>query len=106
MSSSPSRRSMALNATSVAAAVACEPASGTITATAGRFDASMTADRRPRRPFRSVAFVLALPYPATVGGAERWVDETARALAGKVDLTVHYMTAPGQEPQAADYNRC
>lgn len=46
----------------------------------------------------SVAFVLSLPYPATVGGAERWVDEAARALASKVDLTVHYMTGPGRAP--------
>jgi glycosyltransferase involved in cell wall biosynthesis len=33
-----------------------------------------------------------------VGGAERWVLEAARALAAKVDLTVHYMTAPGRTP--------
>ena len=44
----------------------------------------------------SVAFVLGLPYPQQVGGAERWVDEAARALASKVDLTVHYMAAPGR----------
>lgn len=50
--------------------------------------------------------MLALPYPATVGGAERWVEETARALAAKIDLTVHYMTAPGVEPDASDYTRC
>lgn len=47
----------------------------------------------------SVAFVLSLPYPRTVGGAERWVREAARALGRKVDLTVHYMTAPGRTPQ-------
>ncbi len=51
---------------------------------------------------RTVAFVLSLPYPSTVGGAERWVHEAARALASKVDLTVHYMTAPGRTPADHD----
>lgn len=57
------------------------------------------APARPARNPRSVAFVLGLPYPRTVGGAERWVDEAARALSSKVELTVHYMGAAGRLPR-------
>ena len=41
-----------------------------------------------------VSFVLTTPYRAqTAGGAERWVAETARALARRVSVTVHYVSA-------------
>lgn len=60
--------------------------------------ASAAAQPRHAGP-QSVAFVLGLPYPSTVGGAERWVDEAARALSSKVDLTVHYMGAAGRLPR-------
>ncbi|MEA2220463.1 MAG: alpha-maltose-phosphate synthase [Solirubrobacteraceae bacterium] len=42
--------------------------------------------------------MLGLPYPHAVGGAERWVEEAARALSSKVDLSVHYMAAAGRLP--------
>jgi glycosyltransferase involved in cell wall biosynthesis len=56
----------------------------------------MTVSRPP-----SVAFVLGLPYPQTVGGAERWVAEAARALAPKADLSVHYMAGEGARPSGS-----
>ena len=49
----------------------------------------------------SVAFVLGLPYPQTVGGAERWVREAARALAPKADLSVHYMASATAVPDSS-----
>jgi glycosyltransferase involved in cell wall biosynthesis len=49
---------------------------------------------------RSVAVVLSLPYPATVGGAERYVDELACALGRRVDTSMHYMIGDGRRPAA------
>ena len=58
----------------------------------------MRADRRTRP---RVAWVLGFPYPRTVGGAERWIDEAALALGAHVDLSVHYMGEPGRTPRVA-----
>src|SRR6476659_1185932 len=50
-----------------------------------------------------VAFVLSLPYPAVPGGAERWFAETARALAEKARVQVHYLVPRGRAmPTALD----
>ena len=48
-----------------------------------------------------IALVLTMPYPETLGGAERFLIGTGRALSERADVTLHYLAlAGGPRPQA------